>query len=224
MQVSYFVAQRMRFLRQFFVAGSKPFKDRLVAIESRLPPFDAPDGDPDRDEPPYYAEWEEAEKSLQFIGQSCLSMACATLHLYLDHVDVIYVRHHLAEPPKGNWVRGYSEIFEAHADVAASSSPVDMNLLEEVVLTRNSTQHAEDITALTASYRETDLKRYPNPTFISESERQLIDSFSQLESTFLLPTITVDALSLEKVLVAIEQLANWLEPQLAEALQRRHEA
>ena len=52
----------------------------MQKIESEEPPFEPPyseDG-----EPPFLAEWMEAEEGLQVVGRMCISMLSAALQLY----------------------------------------------------------------------------------------------------------------------------------------------
>ncbi|HEX7891269.1 MAG TPA: hypothetical protein VF522_18090 [Ramlibacter sp.] len=193
----------------------------MAAIESGATRFDTPHPDPESAEPPFLEEWLEAQQSFQVLGQSCLAIVAATLHLCLEYLDALYVRGRAATSPSGNWLKGYEKIFLQQCNVSMASGPADLALLEEVVLARNSTQHIDSITYIAAPYRSSDLARYPKPTFISESERELLARLPSSESALLLPTIEVSAEALETVLLQVENFSDWLEQQLALSACRR---
>ena len=80
MDVLYFLRERTRFIRLVFDNATAPFSSIVQKIENEETPFEPPyreDG-----EPPFLAEWMEAEEGLQVVGRMCISMLSATLQLY----------------------------------------------------------------------------------------------------------------------------------------------
>ncbi len=86
MDVLYFLKARTKFIRHFFEAAGKPFRETLRRIETGEAPFDDPPYSEDG-EPPFMEEWSEASTALDVLGRSCLSMLSASLQLYFKTLE-----------------------------------------------------------------------------------------------------------------------------------------
>jgi hypothetical protein len=224
MDVRFFLKARIHFIRQLYDTSTAPYLRRQRQIEAHEEPFVPPyseDG-----EPPFLMEWHEAEESKLVLGYSCISMLAASLHLYLKTLGNIL--HQPIEKDlqrfftQGGWLRGYSAYFERHLGIRFSDSPVNLGVLEEVILARNRVQHPEDIVFQRAHYSESDLDKLSNPFFVNERERDFLMGVDEADSSWLLPpTLHIDAKKLSVALEAAEHFCDWLEDEFDEAVYGR---
>ncbi|MBT9161330.1 MAG: hypothetical protein DDT27_01545 [Dehalococcoidia bacterium] len=214
MDIRYFLERRLAFIEQYYTAASVPFLERKRKIEAGEEPFVPPcseDG-----EPPYLKEWLEADESLQILGQTCISMLSASLHLYFTTWQ-----HHLSVPvaeslkptfTKSGWFNGYKRYFSSHFNVNFENSGCNLQLLEELVLARNRVQHPMSITSSSTNYSDDDLKKLPSPFFVSEREFELMVDTDDGERRWLVPPkIIVNAKNLLAAISEIRRFSEWLE-------------
>lgn len=216
MAVAYFSRERVDFIRQFYLNGSEAFVQRKAKIENEEDPFVPPyneDG-----VPPFLAEWQEAEDSLQVLGYTCLSMLSSSLKLYFSTVDRLYGFQSL-ENGKGKFkkgfISGYRSFFETELGIDFSSAPCDFELLEEVVLIRNAFEHPSEIVFHQIVHPSVEQKS-PSMFFCNEHERAAwfdikdIDNFGLSFS----PRVHVTKEGLFKSLDEVSRFCEWLEDQL----------
>ena len=216
MDVAYFLRDRIAFIRQFYDAASLPFCERKRKIKAGEPPFVPPyseDG-----EPPFLTEWMEADESLQVLGYSCMSMLAAALHLYLQTLE-----RELGQPVgdsfksefKKGWLNGYTAYFSDRFGIEFAKAPVDVALLEELVLARNRIQHADDVISPRTTYSRSDLKKLPHAFFVDETERSLFSKVDEMERSWLFPpTIHVTETKLRGIIAEVEKFNDWLEAEI----------
>ena len=109
-----------------------------------MPPY-SEDGD---GEPPFTAEWQEAEDSLQVLGYTCLSMLSNSLKLYFTTVEREYrfcAHKEFKSEFKKGFFAGYSAFFSNRLGINFASAPCNLALLEEITLIRNTFEHPTDI-------------------------------------------------------------------------------
>jgi hypothetical protein len=212
MDVLFFLRERTRFIRKFHEAAGSPFRETIRKIEGGETPF-IPEYSEDR-EPPFLAEWSEAETGLEIVGQTCVSMLSESLRLYFKTWESLFgISWEKGEQEKyfrGGFVRGYQRCFGELLGLVWSECPADFDLLEQITLARNATQHPTSITAIRAEHDRKTRERFPSPFFAHDSELHLASGDDSLGEWFA-PSIHV---SWDKLLAAIEQveaLADWLE-------------
>lgn len=214
MDIQFFLFQRLQFIKQFYRNSAAPFVERKRRIEAEEEPFVPPyseDG-----EPPFLAEWVEADESLNVLGWSCISMLTASLHLYLktwERQIGIPIDKSLKPCFKSNgWFHGYKAHFAQQLGVRFEDSPCDLSLLEELVLARNRVQHPESITTHSTHYSDSDLKKLPRPFFVDEKD---LDLFSEVDegarSWLMQPTVHVTAERLFSALSEVSRFSKWFE-------------
>lgn len=209
----YFLSRRMDFIRQFYEMSAAPFIERKRQIEDEEEPFVPPYSE--NPEPPFLDEWLEAEESLQVLGRTCISMLAAAFHLYFktwERQIGIPVDASLKGDFKNGWLNGYKAYFERHFQIRFGDSPIKIDVLEEIVLVRNRTQHPESITMDSSHYSESDLKKFPRPFFIDEGDAALFSEIEKDERAWLIPpSIRVTAEKLFSALSEVKRFAEWLE-------------
>ena len=86
MDVLYFLERRTAFIRGFYTQTSAPYIETKRKIDAYEEPFSWPSGYEDS-EPPFLAEWQEADEALEFLGQACVSFLSAALKLFLNESE-----------------------------------------------------------------------------------------------------------------------------------------
>lgn len=209
---------RTDFLRRFYTSADRAFAETKRLIEGSLPPFEpyySEDG-----EPPYLAEWLEAEESEQVLGGLCVSMLAGVLQKLLDEWEEdlgIRTRkgrcptelHHKSSREKRKSLKDRISALETYTGKSPLSSQ-DETLLEEIVLARNMVQHPEHLSFATPYFSNHELRKVGIPHFTSEFTRKA----AQLETgegSFVFPaTLHVSEQKLEEAIVAVEKLSQWL--------------
>jgi len=193
--------------------SSAPFIERKRQIEAEEEPYVPPySEDP---EPAFLEEWLEADESLQVVGRTCISMLAAVFHLYFktwERQIGIPVDTSLKKNFKNGWFNGYKAYFARHFSIRFEDSPINLGVLEEIVLVRNRDQHPESITMHSSYYSNSDLKKLSPPFFIGENDASLFSESEEGERSWLMaPPIRVTAEKLFTALSEIESFAEWLE-------------
>ena len=226
MNYLYFLRERTRFIRRFYAGSASAFIEDKRKIEAGEAPFDGPPGYEDA-EPPYLDEWTEAEDSINVVGQSCVSLLSSSLHLYVQEWISELTRRAGEEQlldlgigfPKDDdngqafkkgWINGYRE-YCAKMGVNWSSAPSDLTLLEEIVLARNSVQHATDISSIPARQLADRARTHPG-FFADPIELAMFSRFEHVES--LRPVrLSVTQEKLFAAIDEVERFCEWLDVQ-----------
>lgn len=215
MDVRYFLSCRTAFIRQFYDTASGPYVERKRKIKANEEPFVPPyseDG-----EPPFLDEWLEADESLHVLAYSCISMLAAALHLYLEswvRQSGVAVDESLKKSVFKNngWLSGYNAHFTKRFNVAFEAGPVDLKMLEEVVLARNQIEHPSSITDQKTQYSASDLKKLRHPFFVDETEMALLGYSDEEEvSRLMLPTVHITEVQLLTAVAEVERFADWFD-------------
>ena len=171
---------RLEFLRHYYDAASAPFQETKANIERRVTPYAWPTGYEDA-EPPYLFEWQQAEDSLDFLGQSVASHLSGTLVLYIDCwvAELIQATGsdqltklgvglpsdtQYKKASRSGLLNGYRAYCE-RLDVDWGKCPADLGLLEELVLARNEAQHPKDLRTIRVKQSPDVEKRIRRPYF-----------------------------------------------------------
>ncbi|NPC56657.1 hypothetical protein [Caenimonas soli] len=214
MDVRYFLERRLTFIEQLYENAASPFLERIRKIEAEEEPF-IPKYSEDP-EPPFLAEWIEANDSLQVLGRSCVSMLAASFHVYFKTWE-----KQLRKPvtpvlkptfSKRGWFAGYKSYFSHYLGIRFEESGCNLALLEEIVLARNRVQHPETITTHHSHYSQEDLRKLQSPFFVGERELELLSAPAARDSAWLLPPqINVTAEHLHGAILEVRKFVEWLE-------------
>jgi hypothetical protein len=216
MDIAYFLKQRTAFIRQFYDVASFPFIERKRKIEAKEEPFIPPYSEDE--EPPFLEEWIEADESFHVLGYSCLSMLSAALQLYFKTWEIQFnipdINLFKSEFKKG-WFNGYKAYFAHHMGIRFEEAPVDLSIIEQIVLARNQIQHPEDITSHIVRYSGSDIKKIPNIYFVNELEQIPYEGIDESEKSWLFPpTLHVTREKLSAVIAEVDKLVDWMELQI----------
>ena len=217
MDVAWFFRERTRCIRFYYQGAAKPFDAMKHQIEDGLPPFDDPPYSEDP-EPPFMAEWSDADTALVVLGRSCVSMLSASLKLYFDTWEKeLSLKWESREKVKA-WKKGFEGGYLAELcqtlGVDLSHCPADLAVLEQVFLARNRDQHPDSIHSMKVTHSPKDRAKHPNAFFMSETERAMYVEGDLAGISFMSPSVHVDAEMLHRAIAEAESLVDWLEPQL----------
>jgi hypothetical protein len=205
-----FLKQRNKAVLYFYDNASKPFLEIVLAIENKAEPYvPVYSEDP---EPQYLEEWEAAKNGLNAVGLTVASMLSSSVKLFLEEwVSRVegHQRKYSRKHRKG-WFFAYLKILK-EVGVNIDDCPANMEIIEQLVLARNRAQHPENLTQIGVRHSGNDLKKYPNPYFISEDERKLLESRDLKSSWWLRPRVDFDHEKIETLIVEIESFCSWLD-------------
>ncbi|MFC3682975.1 hypothetical protein [Hydrogenophaga luteola] len=218
MDVLFFLKERTRLIRQYYVNAASPFNEIIRKIEAGEEPFVPPyseDG-----EPPFLSEWIDADELLEVTGRCCLSMLSASLQLYFRtwerNLGLSCGKTFKAEFRDGGIVGGYRACLASCADIDWSQCPADLEIIEQVVLARNRDQHPESITSARVTHAEKDRQRFPRPFFMNEREAVLFEEDDE-PTLFMLLSVHVSSDKLMTAIEQVERLCEWLEDKMHDA-------
>jgi hypothetical protein len=171
MDILAILRDKLDFIRDFYKTASAPFLAIKSKIENQEDPFTY-DGGP-TEEPPHLLAWTRADESLNILGECCLSLVQRSFKDYL----MGFIKDTWNEPlPKGNdWFKTYNVFFRKHS-IDWEKGPVDMSLLEELNLARNTIQHwggEHDIYRIQRTQNAKYYARFPQGLFVNEVDKQM---------------------------------------------------
>ncbi len=223
MEVLFFLKRRTAFIRRYHKAASAPFSETMRKIDAEEPPFEPPYSEDE--EPPFLEEWMDANTSLEVLGATCISMLSDALKLYFvtwERQLGLTCQKKFPEQfssKKGNgFVSGYKACFGDLLKTDWADCPVDFVLIEQIVLARNSAQHAKQIADLHTTHDPSVRGKHPIPFFLSDLERRLIETDQFPGSQWWNPKLVVTQESLFEALRQVEMLCEYLEVQLFDVL------
>lgn len=210
MDLDYFLKERLDFAVYFFETASVPFLNTIDLINSGNAPFE-PVYDESGD-PQFLDEWMNASTGVESIAISSISMVASSLQLFLNDWVARFEtdNNKYARKNKRGWFYAYRIILdELISDM--SLCPSDLDLIEQAVLVRNRGQHPNNLTSLFTYHSESDLKKFPSPYFVSDSDRIKIEDNGGQLSWWLTPNIHIDEEKFKVICNQVEQFCFWLE-------------
>lgn len=220
MDVLYFLRRRTNFLRSLYRQTSAIYQDTKRRIDVGEPPFDNPPYDESGD-PAYLSEWEDADEAIEVLGQACVSFLSGSLKLFLNEAEQEMREMYDPLPDKDaptfkkqGFVGGYREWF-ASMGIKLEDSGVDLNVISEIVFTRNMSEHSNSIMSLGLSQDESARKKFPRPFFANPIEQGLFEQHlsEDPDGAVFGGLLSIQPHRLEKAIDAVETLCVWLEPQ-----------
>ncbi len=181
----------------------------METIENGYSPYNNPPYSEDG-EPVFLTEWLEANDAYNSVGLASLSMLSSAVQLYLscwaDRIERSDTP--LKRQGKKGWLHAYKKITEDFG-VDYSNCPVKFEIIEQIVLARNRTQHEEDITSNCVKHCEKDLSQHPSPHFVSDLDRKGL--LNDDNSWWMMPQVHIDKEKLDIAVQTIEEFCHCLE-------------
>ena len=219
MDALFFLNQRTTFVRQFYDTAAAPFVERKRKIEAGEEPYE-PVSFEDNEEPPFLTEWTTVDESLDTLGQMCVSLLANALHLYLKAWDkglgLGCEKCSKKVFKRDGWINGYRHCFQERVGIRWEECPVDLGILEEIVMARNRTQHPEHIISNRVSHSGHDLAKLKKVYFADDFELDIIASGGdQNNPWWFTPTVKVTGAKLHGAVDAVEGFCDWLDRRIA---------
>lgn len=216
MDHAYFLHERTKLIRHFFDAASAPFIETQRAIDAKEPPFDNPPYD-ESGEPAFLGEWLQADTEQQLVGRACVSMLSEAIkQFFLDWERRLDRSRPCAKAFKQlladrGFVIGYVTCFAEALDMKPEDIPVNLDVIEQVVLARNAVQHST-IHWPQAMHDEKHRARYPHPFFAREGDAWPEDG----SRPFLEPSLHFERDKLLAACDEVDKLGAWLQNEIHE--------
>ena len=215
MDVLYFLKERTGLIRHFYDAASAPMVETKRRIEAGEAPFHDPPFD-DSGEPAYLSEWLRADVELELVGRAAVSMLSEALKQFF----VNWERRTLAgdrpcqkaKPREfaGGFVAGYASCFGDAFGLDWTASPARLDVVEQVVLARNLSQHSD----LVLDHVEHDSRtrsKYGRPFFIRPDELTFDDDNP---NSFMSPSLHTNRELLLEAIEQVEVLCTWVQDKI----------
>lgn len=181
---------KLRFIERFYEAASATFREIKRKIDVGEYPYIPACFDPETadDEPPFLSEWQEAEESLDLLGQAALTLVQGSFREYLDwFLKLSQVK---LSAQGANWLERYKNEFRDTLSVDWNEGPVSFPELEEINFARNDIVHPSDPFVMTRYQSAAHRARFPSglfvdailPARISVTAENLAESIRRVES------------------------------------------
>jgi hypothetical protein len=177
MDLAHFLNERLEFVEYFHTMTTASFDEVKSKIEAGEPPY-VDTRDPEyAEEPAFLEEWERADAAMAITGAACLDLLQSTFHAFLDeYMDEIgnkQVIPQLKEMGRKSWFQNYRAFFEKYLQIHWAASGADLDLLEQVILTRNDFTHNIDLLSLNAFQTPFHSHKYPDSAFADQRWKTL---------------------------------------------------
>lgn len=162
----------------------------------------------------------DAEAALDVLGVACISMLSDSLKLYFKTLEERVIGFDFENRRtafRGGVVPAYLAALGEILGTDWSDCPVDLALIEQIVLARNRGQHGEDLTSFHVTHDRATLDKHPRPFFVADGELSALTAEEGLLASLLMPTIKVDGAGLHRALDEVDALASWVEDHLGHA-------
>lgn len=216
MDVEFFLTERTKFIRAFYDDAIRPFDERKRLIEDEEPPYVPPySEDP---EPAFLVEWLDADAGIELVGRSCVSMLSDSLKLYFceweNQLGIRCQKRCKKMFREQGFLHGFRDCFQTFTGMDWKEGPFDLDVIEQIILARNDSQHPTQITSLNVMHRRSIGNGRRSLFFVHGGERDLTVEVGSFGWSMMNPRIHVTRENLFKALEQVEQLVRWLEPQL----------
>lgn len=216
MDMEFFLKQRTKFIRRFYVDAVSPFFEKVRKIEEGEPPYEPPYSQDD--EPPFMEEWIESHEAIQLVGRTCVSMLSDSLKLYFGSWERELGCHnrekHKSLFKKRGFVAGYQACFQELTASDWELGPFDLKVIEQVVLARNDSQHPSHLTSVGSKHRLSLAAGFRQLFFAKAPDLDWIAEEGSLGWGIMTPNLDISQDKLFEAIDQVENLAEWLEPLL----------
>ncbi|MBY5415374.1 hypothetical protein [Rhizobium leguminosarum] len=228
MDPAFFLRRRTGFIARYYAAAIAPFREIQRKIDAEESPYKAPPPlfDPEYGEPPYLEQWIEADEASQVVGWSAVSLLSDSLKLYFKALEQVLQFQLGAEGKtivkKAGFVAAYRTAIGEILDTDWANCPVRFDVIEQVVLARNRTQHGDHLSILGVRHDSTTLEKHQNPIFANDNELKMWVDEGADPDTWIAPQLEITTVSLGTAIVEVEKLAFWIDKRIPDAMARRH--
>lgn len=178
MDILALLEDHLGFIERFYNVAAEPFETTKRKIDAEEEPFVPRRAPEDYDEPEYLTEWQDADDSLLVLGYCALGLVAKALQNYLR----VFIMHEaevstmedfslVINQSKGKgWFKKYCFFLEQHTRFEWARSPVPLDRIEQINLSRDDVTHDPHIYSATAHRTEAHFRKHPIPLFADELE------------------------------------------------------
>jgi hypothetical protein len=216
MDVNFFLKERTTFIRQLYNVTSAPYIERIQKIENKEAPFVSMDsGDESDGEPPFQREFNEAVNSLDTLRLMYVSMLMSALHSFFmtwikQSGMQIDKNLYKGVSKKKGWFWDYSRHFNHHFNINFDNAPVNLKIIEELILARNNIEHKSSISGR-PKYSEDNYKILNSFTFTDKFDNDILQNLGFIFYPFIVH-ITEDQLL--TAISTIEEFSEWFSSEI----------
>jgi hypothetical protein len=222
MDVNYFLKSKTEFIRFFFDEAVKPFNQIQSQIDLQQPPFDNPPYSEDP-EPAFLEEWLDAEMAKGIVGVTSISLLSDCLKGYFESLRTRVIGFSIRATEKKKlfsegFVSAYRTVLGEILQTDWSDCDADLELIEQIVLARNSSQHVIDITTFQATHSKATLKKFARPIFVRDYGLAAEDDSL---ASFFEPEVEISREKLFSAILEVEKLADFIDARIDRAYEWR---
>lgn len=204
---------KLNFIRRFYDLASEPFIETKRKIDQHEAPFDV--FDMEDGEPPFLAEWQDADESVNILGKSCL---CLLQNAFVNCLKGFYDHYAPLDETVTwetvrsirSWFEKYRRLFLGRYGIDWAASGTDLDFIQQINFARNDIQHRGTFYDLEHRQNEEYFNRFPASIFANELERELYPATGEAAQPY---RITVSRDNLFAAIQAIEDFCTYLDGQ-----------
>jgi len=227
MDAAFFLHRRTDFIRRYYSVSVEPFREIQRKINAEENPFDEPPPsfDPEYGEPAFLEEWIQAGEAAQVVGRSAVSLLSDSLKLYFkaleQQLSFRLSRDGQATATKEGFLEAYKKAVGEVLETDWINCPVRFDVIEQVVLARNRSQHGVHLSILGARHDPKTLTKHRDLIFATEEELRMWTDDGANPESWLAPRLEITDENLGQAIAEVERLAEWLDKRIAEVIERR---
>ena len=228
MDAAFFLHRRTDFIRRYYSVSVEPFREIQRKINAEENPFDEPPPsfDPEYGEPAFLEEWIQAGEAAQVVGRSAVSLLSDSLKLYFkaleQQLSFRLSRDGQATATKEGFLEAYKKAVGEVLETDWINCPVRFDVIEQVVLARNRSQHGVHLSILGARHDPKTLTKHRDLIFASEGELKMWVDEGADPATWLAPRLEITEEGIGAAITEVETLAAWIDAGISDAMARRH--
>lgn len=166
------------------------------------------------EEPAFLEEWLEADSAVELLGLTAVAMLSEALKLYFSSLEreLGFTFDNRAQAFRQGWAPTYKAALGEILQTDWTDCPASFDLIEQIVLARNISQHGGHLAHFQFEHDRNTLKKFPRPYFASDTELKVWSERSEGGAEFLFPPrLQVTAEQLFSACDCADQLAIWIE-------------
>jgi hypothetical protein len=180
MDLYFFLEEHLKFVEYYHASTTAVFRETKRKIEAGEPPYTDTRNPEYADEPAFLEEWTRADIAVTISGASCLDLVQSTFHAFLDQymheIGQKRLIPRLHEMGHKSWYGNYKAFFLEHLQIDWATSGADLDLLEQVNLTRNDFSHNVKLLSLYTFQTHFHSKKYPDSVFVDQDWKRVMNN------------------------------------------------
>ncbi len=170
MNYPYFLEDRLKPILYLYDSAAPIYEEIKRKIDSGEAPYDATrHPDDESDEPLFLEEWEQANAALDLLGMSCLGHVQTALHVFLHHfTEGMWGAKALgavSQMKQKSWLANFRALYATDPSLDWNNSEADLGFIEEMILTRNTSQHGGELYSTYTYQDERHREKFPDSSF-----------------------------------------------------------